>query len=225
MKCIDLTVCLYEGLLTNPTHPKTTITDHVTHWFTAPRYELPCKGYASKLLLISDHIGTHLDAPLHFIEEGKSIDKVPLENTFGEAILIDVSEKPVDQPVDVSLMEKRLKATNTEIKAGDIVLIRSWPGEWNGPGYFQAAGISLDAAKWLAEKKIKCVGVDLANADTGSEMQRPCHMELLGKEIGIIENLINLDKLTKTRFFFMGLPLNIAGLTASPIRAVAIEEW
>lgn len=225
MKCIDLTVRLYEGLLTNPTHPKTTITDHVTHWFTAPRYKLPCKGYASKLLLISDHIGTHLDAPLHFIEDGKSIDQVPLENTFGEAVLIDVSDKPVDQPIDVSLLEKRLKETNTEVKAGDIVLIRSWSGEWNGPGYFQAAGISLEAAKWLAEKKIKCVGVDLANADTGSDMQRPCHMELLGQEIGIIENLTNLDKLTKTRFFFMGVPLNIAGLTASPIRAIAIEEW
>ncbi len=67
--------------------------------------------------------------------------------------------------------------------------------------------------------------IDLANADTGTDAQRPCHMELLSKEIGIIENLINLDKLSKTRFFFFGLPLNIIGLTASPIRAIAIEEW
>ncbi len=225
MKIIDLTLPLTEGLLTNPTHPKTIVTDHVTHWFTAPRYQLPCKGYASKLVLISDHIGTHLDAPLHFIEDGATIDQVPLEDTLGEAVLIDVSDKPADQPVEVAMLEKSLAKTNSEIKAGDIVLLRVWPGEWNDPGFFQAAGISLPASRWLADKKIKCVGLNLANADTGSDMQRPCHMELLGRGVGIIENLVNLDKLTKTRFFFIGLPLNIAGLTASPIRAVALEDW
>jgi len=224
MKIVDLTLPLREGLLTNPTHPKTITTDHVTHWFTAPRYKLPCKGYASKLMMISDHIGTHLDAPLHFIEGGKSIDEVKLEDTLGDAILIDVSGKPVDRPVDVPMLEKQLAETGTEIRRGDIVLLRVWPGEWNSAGFFQAAGITLAASRWLADKEIKCVGLNLANADTGSDMQRPCHMELLGRGVGIIENLVNLDKLTKTRFFFIGLPLNIAGLTASPIRAIAVEE-
>jgi len=185
---------------------------------------LPCKGYASKLMMISDHIGTHLDAPLHFIEGGKSIDEVRLENTLGDAILIDVSDKPVDQPVEIRMLENKLSKTKDEIKEGDIVLLRVWPGEWNSSGFFQAAGISLAASKWLADKKIKCVGLNLANADTVSDMQRPCHMELLGRGVGIIENLVNLDKLTKTRFFFIGLPLNIIGLTASPIRAIALEE-
>jgi kynurenine formamidase len=224
LKIVDLTLPLPPGLKTNPTHPETIITDHVTHWFTAPRYQSPCKGYASKLLLICDHIGTHLDAPLHFIPEGKSMDAVPLENTLGEAIFLDLSDKPADQPVTVEIMEKKLAAKGEQIKPGDIVLLRTWPGKW-GDAIFKAAGISWPAAKWLCARKIKSVGLDLPNADTGGDMQRPCHMELLGNEIGIIENLVNLDKLTKTRFFFIGLPLHFIGLTASPIRAIAVEEW
>ena len=104
MKIVDLTLPLPPGLKTNPTHPETIITDHVTHWFTAPRYQLPCKGYASKLLLICDHIGTHLDAPLHFIPDGKSMDAIPLENTLGEAVFLDVSDKPADQGVTVEML-------------------------------------------------------------------------------------------------------------------------
>jgi kynurenine formamidase len=122
------------------------------------------------------------------------------------------------------MLENKLAAKGDEIKPGDILLLRTWPGQW-GDAIFKAAGISSTAAKWLCARKIKSLGLDLPNADTGGDMQRPAHMELLGNEIGIIENLVNLDKLTKTRFFFIGLPLHFIGLTASPIRAIAIEEW
>jgi kynurenine formamidase len=122
------------------------------------------------------------------------------------------------------MLENKLATKGDEIKPGDILLLRTWPGQW-GDAIFKAAGISWPAAKWLCARKIKSLGLDLPNADTGGDMQRPAHMELLGNEIGIIENLVNLDKLTKTRFFFIGLPLHFIGLTASPIRAIAIEEW
>lgn len=227
VKVIDLTVPLYDGLQSFPTHPKVTVIDHVTHAFSAPRYKLPCKGYASKLILMSDHSGTHLDAPFHFFEDGKTIDEVPLETTFGPAVLIDVSDRDMQIAITAEMLQKQLDKTNTEVKQGDIVLIRGWSGEWNGPGFHHVAGLEISAAKWLVAKKVKSIGFDLANADTGSDMGRPSHMEILGKEIGIMENLANLDKLSKTRFFFMGIPLTIKGLSGSPIRAVAVEdmEW
>ena len=225
MKIIDLTVQLYEGLQSFPAHPKVTIIDFVTHSFSASRYLPPAKGFASKMILMSDHSGTHLDAPFHFVEDGKTIDEVDLDTTFGEAVLIDISAKPVEQPITVDILKKRLKETGEDIKKGDIVIIRAWPGEWNEPGFHQAAGLDEEAAKWLSSKGIKSVGLDLANADTTSDMRRPAHMELLGKDIGIMENIANLDQLSKTRFFFMGIPLKVKGLTGSPIRAVAVEEW
>lgn len=146
MKIIDLTVPLHDGLQSFPTHPKVTVIDHVTHSFSAPRYIPPCKGYASKLVIISDHGGTHLDAPFHFFEDGKTIDQVPLETTFGEAVLIDVSARDPQQAVTAAMLEARLTATNTEVKPGDIVLIRAWAGEWNGPGFHHASGAGLSPA-------------------------------------------------------------------------------
>lgn len=225
MKIVDLTVPLYDGLQSFPTHPKVTVIDFVTHAFSAARYIPPCKGYASKLVLLSDHGGTHLDAPFHFFAEGKTIDEVPLETTFGEAVFIDVSDRDMSQAITADMLEDRLKKTDTEVRKGDIVLIRGWAGEWNGEGFHHAAALDISAAKWLSAKEIKSVGVDLANADTGSDMLRPVHLELLGKAIGIMENLTNFDKLTKRRFFFMGIPLYIKGLSGSPIRALAVEEW
>jgi arylformamidase len=225
MKIIDLTVPLYDGLQSFPGHPKITVIDFVSHAFSASRYIAPCRGFASKLVVMSDHGGTHLDAPFHFFEDGLTIDEVPLEKTVGEAVFIDVSDKKHDKVITAAMLEKRLKKDHSEVRQDDIVLIRAWDGEWNGPGFHNVAGLGLSAAKWLTERKVKAVGVDLSNADTTSDMSRPSHMQLLGNAIGIMENLVNLDKLTKKRFFFAGIPLKIKGLSGSPIRAIAIEEW
>ena len=225
MKIVDLTLPLYDGLQSFPGHPKITVIDFVTHSFSAPRYIAPCRGYASKLIMMSDHSGTHLDAPFHFFENGLTIDEVPLERTVGEAVFIDVSDKRHDKTITAAMLEKRLKKDQNEVREGDIVLIRTWDGEWNGPGFHTAAGLGLSAAKWLTGRKVKAVGIDLSNADTTSDMSRPSHMQLLGNAIGIMENLVNLDQLSKKRFFFAGIPLKIKGLSGSPIRAIAIEEW
>lgn len=225
MKVIDLTVELYDGLQSFPGHPKMAIIDGVTHSFSAARYNLPCKGYASKLMLLSDHSGTHLDAPFHFFEEGRTMEQVPLEDTFGQGLLIDVADRDPSIAITKEMLEVKLVQMNESIREKDIVLIRGWGKEWNSPGYHHAAGLDISAGKWLAEKKIKCIGVDLANLDTNSDMGRPCHMELLGQNIGIIENLVHLDQISQTRFLFLGIPLKIRGLSGSPIRAVAVEDF
>ena len=216
---------LHDGQQSFPGHPRITVIDFVTHSFSAPRYVAPCRGFASKLITMSDHGGTHLDAPFHFFENGLTIDEVPLEKTIGDALLIDVAERRHDEAITREMLEARLKKDHNEIREGDIVLIRAWGGECNGPGFHSAAGLDISAAKWLTEKKVKALGVDLSNADTTSDMSRPSHMQLLGNEIGIMENLFNLGQLSKTRFFFAGIPLRIRGLSGSPIRAIAIEEW
>jgi arylformamidase len=225
MKIVDLTVPLFDGLQSFPGHPRINVIDFVTHSFSASRYTLPCRGYASKLIMMSDHGGTHLDAPFHFFEDGLTIDEVPLERTVGDAVFIDVSGKKRDQAITREMLEARLKKDRNKIREGDIVLVRAWNGEWNGPGFHAAAGLDISAAKWLTEKKVKSVGIDLANADTTSDMSRPVHLQLLSNEIGIMENLFNLDKLSKTRFFFAGIPLRIKGLSGSPIRAIAILDF
>lgn len=225
MKVVDLTVQLYDGLTSFPSHPKVVVMDHITHDFSKPRYTPPCEGYASKIFIMSDHGGTHMDAPYHFFKEGRTVEQIPLEATMGSAVLIDVSHKDPKEPVTRAMAEEAVRQKQLEIQAGDIVLFRCWQGEWNGPGFHDCKSLDASVGEWVVEKKLKAIGLDLPNADINENMQRTVHLELLSRNILIIENLTNLEKLTKDRFYFIGTPLNFKGMSGSPIRAVAIEEW
>jgi kynurenine formamidase len=109
------------------------------------------------------------------------------------------------------------------VRGGDIVLIGNSRFKGEDSPY-----ISPEAAKWLAENKVKMVGVDdsvqvEAPGNTSSLELMATHDYLLSNNIPIIERLCNLDKLRKRRFLFIGLPVNIVGLDSFPIRAVALE--
>jgi arylformamidase len=224
MKAIDLSHPLYDGLKTHASHPRVIINDFVTHAFSAPRYISPCKGFATKQLLVSDHAGTHVDAPMHFYSDGGSIDTQDLQKFFGQALLLDVSHKPLRRPVDLPLVEEALQRDGLEVRSGDIVLIRAWPGEWGTHEFHDSAGLEIEAARWLAAQGVKAVGIDLGNIEDNADMTRRVHLFLLDEGIAIYENLANLGTLPVKRFLFMGFPLPLKGCTGSPVRAVALVE-
>ena len=224
MQVFDLTHTISDGLKTHDSHPRAVINDFVSHDFTAPRYLPPCKGFATKQLMISDHLATHVDAPTHFHADGKHMAQQPPEMFMGKAVLLDVSGKELNRRVDLALVKETLARDGLEIKHGDMVLIRAWDGPWGSHEFHQAGGLALDAAKWLVEKGIKAVGIDLGNIETNSDMTRQVHVFLLGEEIPIYENLANLGGLPQKRFMFYGLPLKLEGATGSPVRAVAVLD-
>jgi arylformamidase len=224
MKAYDLSHPLYDGLKTHASHPRVIINDFVTHAFSAPRYLAPCKGFATKQLLVSDHAGTHVDAPMHFYPDGGGIDTEDLQKFFGPALLLDVSQKPLRRPVDLALVKETLQSDRLAIRSGDMVLIRAWPGEWGTQEFHDAAGLHIEAAEWLAGQGVKAVGIDLGNIEDNADMTRKVHLFLLDRGIAIYENLANLGKLPVKRFLFMGLPLALKGCTGSPVRAVALVE-
>jgi kynurenine formamidase len=224
MKIIDLSNRIDDGLKTHPSHPRIVINDFVTHEFTAPRYTPPCKGFATKQLLISDHAGTHVDAPTHFYADSESIDQQNLDKYFGEAILLDVSNKDLRRPVDLELIHRTLKKDNLEVRQGDIVLIRAWSGGWKDDDFHRANGLSIDAARWLREMGMKAVGIDLGNIEDNADMTRRVHLYLLAEKVPIYENLANLESIPVKRFLFAGFPLYLKGCTGSPVRAVALID-
>lgn len=222
MKWIDLSLEIYHGLKTYQSHRPISISEDSTFANSGHRYCLPCHGFESRKLDMSDHTGTHVDAPNHFIPGGKSAAEIELDQMMGQAIMLDVSHKKYDQLVTADLLEEALQKQGQTIHENDIVLIHMFPKAWGSDGFFEAVSLSDDAADWLTDKKIKMVGIDLPNADEHTNMQRPVHMKLLEKEIYIIENLVQLQALPREQHFtFMGLPLKIKGATASPIRAIA----
>lgn len=224
MNIIDLTLEVYDGLKSYLSHPAIVIRTESTFENSGHRYIEPCEGFESRFLEMSDHSGTHIDAPLHFIRHGQSTSEMELTRCMGEAICIDVSPyKKRNEEVTVGMLEKALEVQGLEVKENDIVIVRTRKGEWGEEGFFEEGAFHPEVGDWLVANKVKCVGLDLANIDTHDNMARSVHMKILRESIYIVENLVNLDDLPKDkRFQFIALPLKLKNATASPVRAIAI---
>ncbi len=103
-----------------------------------------------------------------------------------------------------------------KVKKGDIVLM------WSPFKGREAPYISAEAAKWLAERPVKMLGVQNIGVEESHESMAT-HNNLLRNEIPLIEGLVNLEKIEKERVFYIGLPLRVASLDSSWVRAVALE--
>ena len=225
MNVIDLTVEIHDGFQSHPSHARTVVMNYVTHAFSAPRYQPPCKGFASKLLVLSDHAGTHVDAPFHFFADGETVESTRPEQLIGPAVVIDASDAVGADGVTDALLQRLTTEQAVQVRPGDIVLVRTWRGAWGGEGFHEAKGVALSGARWLIDRGAKAIGTDISILERDNhDMGRPVHLLVLGRRIPIIENLTNLDRIGARRFFFIGLPLKIRGATGSPIRAVAITD-
>lgn len=224
---IDLSQEIYTGMPVFPGHLKTVVWDHVTHEETA---KLMTEGfsYQAKGMILCDHGPTHVDAVSHIDPrpDAPTIDQMPLETFFGQALCLDLSDLPEGSLVAPKEIEAAAKKAGLEILPGDIVLFhtghygRYYPTAKYLSGYI---GFSKEAAEYLiSEKKIKNWGVDNPSPDRPPTTSYPVH--LVYRETGVphMENLCNLDRLVGKRFMFYGFPLKIRGGSGSPIRAVAI---
>ena len=222
------------------------LTEGLKTWDVKPPFTmLPCMdaatfrlGFSTKLLIMEDHCGTHVDSPFHFYDgefrtpRGRTIDEVPLERFMGEAVLIDVSFKAPTEPVDRALLDAAARDQGVQVTRGDILLVRTWAKSWGEPmaEFLGARALTADACEWLLERGVKLVGLDLPNLEGAlsqdyGNMDAPGHVLLLhpGREVLIVENLVNLGEIRAKRFEFYALPLHVKGATGSPVRAMALE--
>ena len=218
---VDLSHTLEEDIPAYPTHAR----------FGKTLYESYEYGDAARHygLTMSEHTGTHLDAPLHFISEGPvhyGTDEIPLDRLAGRAATIEATDLG---PGDL-LMVRRIEAWEEEhgsIEAKDRVLFRfAWDRRWatgpQGRCFLEDwPGLSGEAAKYLVGKGVSLVGCDTLAIDAAVSTENPAHYALLGSEVYIVENLKNLDRLPPF-CLFLALPLKIRGGSGSPVRAVAL---
>ncbi|MDM5153193.1 cyclase family protein [Bacillus sp. DX1.1] len=163
------------------------------------------------------HVGTHCDAPAHFISGATTIDQLPLDQFVGEAILIDVTH----------VQERKLSKEvlrDVEVKEGDIVIFHSnLSKKWNTEAYAEEAfSLSEELAEELVRLQVKSVGLDFISPDEVTTETSPIHHILLGNDIYLIENLTNLDAIGKQRFFFSAAPLKIKNSDGAFARAFAV---
>jgi arylformamidase len=177
--------------------------------------------YDSEVIFMSTHTGTHMDAPSHFASNASSIDKISVNRFISKAILIKI-KKGLNQLITTAEIE----SSNVRIMDGDsIVFSTSWENEVDKDYFFSdSPGLSEDAAKYLVNKKVNAVCIDSPSIDRGTDNNFPVHKILLSKEILVVENLCNLNKLKTQYFTIVMIPLKLSGASGSPIRAIAIDK-
>jgi arylformamidase len=172
------------------------------------------------------HTGSHVDAPLHVVAGGRSIDSVTLEELSGTAVVIDVHDAGEREALDAA----RLQAAAPEIPPGSIVAVRTdWTDRWWGtfPDYYtRSPFLTEEAGIWLADLRPKAVVVDFfeeecaVSTDFTSE-DFVVHRALLGKDIPIVEQATRLGEVGSDPFLFRAPFVLLAGVEAAPCRIYA----
>jgi arylformamidase len=169
------------------------------------------------------HIGTHIEAPYHLFKSQADLAQMPLEQLIGEAVLLDLRHCPRSSAVTLAHV-REAAAKSGGIRRGDIVFCNLGSARYYGkPEYATTPHFSTPAIEWLVEQGMKMMGVDAGGVEVQGSEDHVNHAALLGRGIPLIENLTNLDQLSKTRFTVYALPIAVTGLEAFPLRVVAIE--
>lgn len=199
---IDLSVTLNEQTPVYPGDPATKI---------SPAGVLARDGWCDHYISVGTHVGTHIDAPMHMVKDGKSIDKFPPEKFIGQSRLVDLSRGGFEQVLDINMSK------------GEIILFYSGMSKkYHLPGYFEKYPVmSTEVAEYIAKNNVKMIGLDACSVDNAVDF--PIHKILLSKEVLIIENLTNLDLLIGKKFKIYALPVNLQ-LDGSPARVIAEIE-
>ncbi len=166
------------------------------------------------IICFKSHIGTHIDAPKHFVKGGKSLDQLPIDATVGQCQVIDmmhVDNKITQQDVEVIL----IKAPIVLFKTKNSLLSPTAPFDYN------FVYMAADAAEYLAEQNIKAVGIDYLGIER-NQPDHETHKAFLSRDIPIIEGLC-LKHVEAGEYQLFCLPLRVMNVDAVPARAVLLK--
>ena len=168
------------------------------------------------------HVGTHLDAPCHFIPDGPGADGIPLERLCGPGVVWKIDVPPLGL-ISVEHLEKATPA----MQPGDIVILATgWWKHINTPLDEDQPSLTTEAAEWLVAHGAKLVAVDFATPDLTvhkrpPDFQWPVHQILLSQGVLIAEHVTNLDSLAGRAVEAIFAGLNILGSDGLPARPLA----
>lgn len=228
MRLVDLSQDIYTGMPVYPGHLKTVLFDHASHEETAPRFDSGF-SFQTKGFLLNDNGPTHVDSFSHLDPDpaASTIDQMPLDLFYGDAVCIDVTGAAPRTDIPVQRVQQGLDGAGLEVRPGDIVLF--YTGTFNtyaGTKQYvsEFPGLGADVADWIVERQVKSFGVDTCTPDNPSSRIYPIHMMGRQHHITHYENLANLDQIAGKRFTFVGFPLRLRGAHGGPTRAVAIID-
>lgn len=208
MKWLDLTHPLTTGMPVYPGDPAVSVRPCCTH---------PRDGYQVMELHLGSHSGTHLDAPLHFIPGGRSLDQYPVDRFSGQGVVVNVRGMPPGGAIG----PEALRPVAPLLPGVEYVLFcTGWDRYFGTPEYEQHPYLTAELARELLARGVRLVGVDSLNPDPTGGSEFPVHEILLGADVLICENLTGLDALLGGPAEFWLLPLKVSGGDGAPIRAL-----
>lgn len=219
------------------------------YWPTSETFELKTVSegvteggyyYSAYAFSSAEHGGTHLDAPVHFAEERKSVEELDITTLIGPAVVVDVSDRALVNPdyliavADLTEWERR----HGRIPDECILLLRTgygryWPNTKQYLGTEERGeqavaklhfpGLGPDAAQWLVSNRdVKAVGIDTASIDYGQSKLFETHRILMERNIPAMENVANLGQVPATGAYLVALPMKIKGGSGAPVRIAAL---
>jgi arylformamidase len=202
MKVIDITAPIFEGMPVYKNKPE-----------KQPQISTVTNAHVTESRISLDvHTGTHVDAPLHMMNEGKTIETVQIEDLVRFCKVFDLTE--VSEKITKNDIE------TLGINKGDFVLFKT-KNSFDEGFNFEFIYVAQDAAEYLAEMGISGVGVDALGIERAQE-GHPTHRALMGKDIIIIEGL-QLKDVQSGEYFMVAAPLKLQGVDAAPARILLIE--
>jgi kynurenine formamidase len=232
-RLIDLSYTYDDDTLYWPTSPTAFELEELDYGVNEAGY-----FYAAYSFCTPEHGGTHLDAPIHFAEGGRTAAEVPARQLIAPAVVIDMSEAAASDPdarLDVSTIEA-WEERNGAIPEGAIVILRTgWGSRWpdaraylgdDTPGdasnlHFPAYG--EESARYLVdERRVGALGVDTASIDYGQSSDFIVHQIAAAAGVPSLENVANVDELPETGFWIIALPVKIGKGSGGPVRIVAV---
>ncbi|MBI2265238.1 MAG: cyclase family protein [Armatimonadetes bacterium] len=193
------------------------------------------KGYYMNEFCAPEHIGTHVDAPSHFVQGKSHVSDLTPDDLTGPGVMISVQASAKSNPdyrVVIADLEK-WEHRHGKIPSGAIVMVHTgWAERWEDPNLFRNQdaskvmhfpGFSKEAAEWLlTQRDISAIGIDTLSLDYGPSGDFQVHHLVLGRGKYMIESLANLEKLPPKGSYIVVAPLKIEKGSGAPARVLAL---
>jgi len=204
-KIHDISIPLYEGMITYPNNTPFSITERTT-----------ASGSLLAEIILGSHTGTHTDSPRHQGCGDINVDDYDLSHYMGDAVVVDCTHRGPGEVVEVADVEgKDLQGKRVLLKTSNS--LRGFEDFYDD---FVALG--GDTATYLRDQGVALVGIDALSVKKRGGSDNRAHTELLEKKIPIIEGL-NLQNVSEGDYFLSSAPLSMRDTEGAPLRALLLE--
>lgn len=177
----------------------------------------------SDITMVS-HIGTHIEMPYHLFPDGADLATIDINTLCGPAVLLSLKDVPAGEPITVPRLEEAI-ARAGGIRPGDVVVCNlGYSDKYGTDEYSKSPYFTPEAIKLLVDSGMKLMAVDAGGVEVPRSEEHVNHIQLLEKNICLIENAAHLDDLPTDHFYLTAFPIPVAGVESFPVRVVAYVE-